>query len=228
MCIRRFSTVTKACESPSKANSNGSAQHMASLWGKSSIPLTTALDEPFEQGFGKAYFIWGTWSTFLTVGEIWWVVGRAGDFPSFTPPGKHILISSQCSILTQHQRLPVKALNSAWTVKLCCEERLGRPQEWSARHVPALQPCGNAASPVHPFILPRYNTCVFPYNIWETGNSYFHGDKEVTNLAWQWNRFRAPPGFKAESGSSEAFGVCVTPAAEKEALETLSKWEKTP
>lgn len=51
---------------------------MDSFWGKSSISLTAALEEPFEQGFGKAYFIWGTRSTFLTGGEIWWVIGRAG------------------------------------------------------------------------------------------------------------------------------------------------------
>lgn len=35
------------------------------------------------------------------------------DFLSFTLPGMHILISSQCSLFSQHQCLPAKGLNSA-------------------------------------------------------------------------------------------------------------------
>lgn len=37
---------------------------------------------------------------------------------------------------------------------------------------------------------------------------------------------QSPSRFKVKNGNSEAFGVCVIPAAEK-ALETLSKWEKS-
>jgi len=62
------------------------------------------------------------------------------DFPAFTWLGKHILISAQCLVFTQHQCLLVKTSNNAWTMKLWCDERQGRPQGRSASHVPTLHP----------------------------------------------------------------------------------------
>lgn len=53
----------------------------------------------------------------------------------------HVLILLQCSVFTQYLCLPVKTLNSAWAIKLWCEERQWKLQECSARHTPILQPC---------------------------------------------------------------------------------------
>lgn len=200
LCVRRLFTVIKACESPTVTKSKGSAQHMVSIWGKSRISLMTSLDEPFERGGWQSLFHLGNlqhlpnWRRNVVIGR----VGRPRwHFCSFTPRGKHILISSQCSVFTQHKRLPVKALNSAWTIKLRCDEKQGRTQEWNAWHVPALQPCGNATSPVHLSVVLTYNPFATGASLWhhcntsysavlnirETGNSYFYGEKEVTDLA---------------------------------------------
>lgn len=124
LCVRRFFTVTKACESPTKTNSNGSPQDMDSHCGKLSLSVATALHKPFEQRFGKASFIWGTWSIFLTGGEIWWVTGRAGAvemwFPFLLTTRKaHFNLITYLSI----HSAPVKALNSTWKMKLWCDKR---------------------------------------------------------------------------------------------------------
>lgn len=104
LCVRTFFTGTKTCESPIKTNSNGSAQHMDSLWGKSSVPLTAALDKPFEWRLGKA-FLFGELGAPSSLGEKSGMSLGEQELPrwiftSFTPPRKHILISFRCSVLS--------------------------------------------------------------------------------------------------------------------------------
>lgn len=81
----------------------------------------------------QSLFVWGTWSTFLTWGESWCVTGSAGaaemDFHFLHTIRKtHFNLIPVLSIIIQQQHLPVKSLNGAWTIKLQCDERQGRPQ----------------------------------------------------------------------------------------------------
>lgn len=104
VCVYGHSSQEQRRESPIKTNSNGSAQHMDSLWGKSSIPLTAALDKPFEWRLGKA-FLFGELGAPSLLGEKSGMSLGEQELPrwiftSFTPPGKHILISFRCSVLS--------------------------------------------------------------------------------------------------------------------------------
>lgn len=76
-----------------------------SMWSHSEgngVSLTAALGKPFEWRFGKAFLFGELGATSsleeksgMSAGEqelLRWI------FTSFTPPGKHILISFQCSV----------------------------------------------------------------------------------------------------------------------------------